>query len=209
MREFILDICYGLDYIHSQNVIHRDLKPNSIFLTNDFKLKIAGFGLSCHPSTKTIKSAKSLKYYLNSLDYCAPEIFSSIEYNYTCDLYSLGAIIYFLIFKNPPKEDYEKMLDQNGKEYEEFIFLIKSLMGNPKERISIRDIVDTLEGDLDSLKFDNNTSISFSIKEEKKTVINSSFQNINIEDMLKDQPLKNKPSNEDKIVEKKKLLIVN
>jgi hypothetical protein len=69
--------------------------------------------------------------------------------------------------------------------------------------------VDTLEGDLDSLKFDNNTSISFSIKEEKKTVINSSFQNINIEDMLKDQPLKNKPSNEDKIVEKKKLLIVN
>ena len=43
---FIYDICHGLKSIHNKNLIHRDLKPDNLFVTSENKLKIGDFGLS-------------------------------------------------------------------------------------------------------------------------------------------------------------------
>jgi NIMA (never in mitosis gene a)-related kinase len=43
---FILHICLGLKEIHDQNLIHRDLKPDNLFITGDNTIKIGDFGIS-------------------------------------------------------------------------------------------------------------------------------------------------------------------
>jgi serine/threonine protein kinase len=44
-----------MDYVHSKKVLHRDLKPQNIFLTDKIEVKIGDFGLSSHTSMKTLK----------------------------------------------------------------------------------------------------------------------------------------------------------
>jgi serine/threonine protein kinase len=75
MIEIILDLCYGIYYIHQHGIIHRDVKPRNIFLTSDFKIKIADFGLSCQVSMNSLKKTscgtKSLNFlFLNSHRLC-------------------------------------------------------------------------------------------------------------------------------------------
>ena len=87
------------------NIIHRDLKLENIFIKyNDkehknFTIKLAGYGCS--------KKLESLSYsYCNecigTLLYMAPEILKGKEYNYKCDLWSIGIILYRLFFLEFP-----------------------------------------------------------------------------------------------------------
>jgi serine/threonine protein kinase len=50
----MIEICQGIKFIHSQGFIHRDLKPQNIFL-NDQKIVIGDFGFSCQSSMKTMR----------------------------------------------------------------------------------------------------------------------------------------------------------
>jgi hypothetical protein len=58
IKQLIIEICYGIDFIHYTGVIHRDLKPKNIFISKDFRIKIGDFGLSCQTSMKTLKMTK-------------------------------------------------------------------------------------------------------------------------------------------------------
>ncbi|KAL3538226.1 hypothetical protein ACH5RR_001592 [Cinchona calisaya] len=42
-----LDIATGMVYNHSQDIVHKDLKPDNILITEDFHMKVAEFGLAC------------------------------------------------------------------------------------------------------------------------------------------------------------------
>ena len=44
--EWLIQLLLGLKYIHEKKVVHRDLKPDNIFLTSDQQLKIGDFGIS-------------------------------------------------------------------------------------------------------------------------------------------------------------------
>ena len=92
----ISNICLGLKEIHKNNLIHRDLKPDNLFLTGDYKIKIGDFGIA-----KKLKSKNEYaKTQTGTLLYMAPEIINDQKYNNKVDIWALGCIIYELCTLN-------------------------------------------------------------------------------------------------------------
>ena len=93
IKDIILQICIGIKEIHKNNIIHRDLTPDNIFINKNNKIKIGDFGIS-----------KISKEYANTQigkhHYFAPEIEKGNKYNNKIDIYSLGCIIYELLTLN-------------------------------------------------------------------------------------------------------------
>ena len=82
-QSFVYQILCGLKYIHSANVLHRDLKPGNLLVNADCELKICDFGLARGYSpggTNTAKSAANQGFmteYVATRWYRAPEIMLS------------------------------------------------------------------------------------------------------------------------------------
>jgi len=89
------EICNGLSYIHSLEIVHKDLKPRNIFLCSNGDVKIIDFGLSVL-TTKTPESHTKGQI-KGTIDYSSPAqiLNPNINEKYS-DIYSLGAILYFL-----------------------------------------------------------------------------------------------------------------
>lgn len=91
----------GLAFIHKNHIIHRNIKPSNLYLTDEKTIKIGDFGLSANKKNKekvehnliviTEISRKKLKN--ESLLNISPEIFNDLPYNYNVDVYSMGCIL--------------------------------------------------------------------------------------------------------------------
>ncbi|XP_008067325.1 interferon-induced, double-stranded RNA-activated protein kinase isoform X2 [Carlito syrichta] len=86
--EFFEQITTGVDYIHSKNLIHRDLKPLNIFLVDEKQIKIGDFGL-----VTSLKYDEKRTHNTGTLQYMSPEQISSQEYGKEVDIYALGLIL--------------------------------------------------------------------------------------------------------------------
>ncbi|KAI1240708.1 hypothetical protein IHE44_0009145 [Lamprotornis superbus] len=80
-----LQIVKGVQYIHSKDLIHRDLKPQNIFISRDDKIKIGDFGLVTSVTFETLTENRGTKSYM------APEQFGD-RYGKEVDIYALGLI---------------------------------------------------------------------------------------------------------------------
>ena len=91
---WFLQMCLGVSYIHSKNVMHRDLKPQNLFLTADGKggekILIGDFGVC-----KIMRSPSDLTTTVTGTPYyLAPEVFQNKPYSIKSDIWSLGCILY-------------------------------------------------------------------------------------------------------------------
>ena len=87
----------ALYYLHENNIIHRDIKPQNILLSANGVIKICDFGFARFFDNKTmITSIKGTPLYM------APELLSEYPYNKKADLWSLGVILYELFVGQPP-----------------------------------------------------------------------------------------------------------
>lgn len=91
-------IIFGLSYIHSKKIIHRDLKCENIFLFKNELVKIGDFGVSKEISdneqfTKTI---------IGSPLFFAPEILLNMPYSYPADIWAVGCILYQMMTGKHP-----------------------------------------------------------------------------------------------------------
>jgi len=86
------------------NIIHRDLKLENILIKYDDKehkeytIKLSDYGCS----KRLISLSKNCKTHAGTSSYMSPEVLNGGEYNYKCDLWSIGIIIYRLIFGKSP-----------------------------------------------------------------------------------------------------------
>lgn len=84
-------ILNGLNYVHSKNISHRDIKSENILMTQDGTIKICDFG-----SAECEKNPSRIRF-VGSLPYIAPEVFRGTQKDTKkCDIWSLGILLYFL-----------------------------------------------------------------------------------------------------------------
>ncbi|KAI6189193.1 CMGC/CDK/CDK4 protein kinase [Aphelenchoides besseyi] len=94
--EIMREIFEGLDFLHTNSVIHRDIKPQNILINNDKYVKIADFGLSRNYGLHTTFSPEVV-----TLWYRSPELLLRCKYNTTVDIWSAGCIFAELHSKKP------------------------------------------------------------------------------------------------------------
>ena len=81
-----------MDYVHARKILHRDLKPDNIFLTSWFQLKIGDFGISKSLS-QTFDMASTL---CGTPVYMAPEVLQGRPYDQKADMWGIGCVLYEL-----------------------------------------------------------------------------------------------------------------
>ena len=94
--EWIFQLLNGLLYLHTNHIMHRDLKSANIFVMKNGQLKIGDLNVSKLSKSNYARTKTGTPYYL------APEVWEDKPYDTKCDIWSLGCIIYELCTLNPP-----------------------------------------------------------------------------------------------------------
>ncbi len=94
--DIVKQIAYGIDHAHKSKIIHRDLRPSNIMISEDDTVKITDFGTSAWLNSVPYASTR-----IGSPPYMAPEQFMG-KASYASDIYSIGCIFYEMIIGRPP-----------------------------------------------------------------------------------------------------------
>ncbi len=86
------DMCKALILCERRSIIHRDIKPQNIFVSRDGDYKLGDFGIA-----RTMDGTTSATHQIGTYNYMAPEVFNNKPYNQTVDIYSLGMVLYWLM----------------------------------------------------------------------------------------------------------------
>jgi Nif-specific regulatory protein len=105
--QIMLQVCTTLDFLHSKQIVHGDIKPSNILITSSpdgqLKVKFTDFGFAQY------EKAEDPSGWKGTLPYLAPEIIRGEKLTPQTDLYSGGVFIYEILFGRLPFEDEEPM----------------------------------------------------------------------------------------------------
>ncbi|KAK3741443.1 hypothetical protein QZH41_014386 [Actinostola sp. cb2023] len=148
VRYFMKHIIEGCQYLHHNQIIHRDLKLGNLFLNDNMELKLGDFGLAT-----TIKEGERKKTLCGTPNYIAPEVLNKRGHSYEVDVWSLGCILYTLLVGKPPfetqslKETYGRIKRNeyyipSKVQHPAQLLIIKLLRPDPSTRPNMADLLE-------------------------------------------------------------------
>ena len=96
-RKYVSEIASAINYLHLNNILYRDLKPDNILISSNGHIKLTDFGLS-----KRLGDEDLTLSYVGSMAYLAPEVLQQQPHGKSIDWYQLGTLIYELLMGVPP-----------------------------------------------------------------------------------------------------------
>ncbi|KAJ6624641.1 kinase-like domain-containing protein [Mycena sp. CBHHK59/15] len=120
LTKLLLEVSYGLQYLHSMKVVHGDLRGANILITDNGTACLADFGLASaiSDSTGSTGALKSSSSHPGSLRWFAPELifptqfgFEKFARSYATDIYAYGCVCLELHTRKPPFSDVQENLE--------------------------------------------------------------------------------------------------
>ena len=184
---YFIQVVNAVYFLHENQIIHRDIKPENLLISENGTIKLCDFGWA---KQLTLKNRSS---YCGTVEYMAPEIIESENYDYSVDIWSLGILLYELLMGHSPFKDktikntivniklhdlkFDKEISHDCKD-----LINKLLEVNKEKRFNIKDILthsfikknESIINSISSSKFLNNQ------ENEKDYITKNIYINSNI-----------------------------
>ena len=140
----------SLEYLHTNNIVHRDVKPENLIFDSNGYIYLTDFGLARIINNNDIDFDGG-----GSLGYISPEVFLKKRYSFTADYFSVGIILYELMLLTRPyygkRKELKKQFNDKQKQItkeqipkgwsiEAMDFINKLILINPAERLGNKGI---------------------------------------------------------------------
>jgi len=186
---FLYDVASGLAYLHEQEppIIHQDIKPDNILISQDRRYLITDFGISAKARSTLRKSMGNVKSG-GTIAYMAPERFGKDNTPIKAsDIWSLGATLFELLTGDTPFGEHGGLIQKsgaeipniNGKYSQDLKTVINKMLAlEPWERPINRQIVEWTEEHLNGEKFNisNKKEIKASYSSNARPHISENLQ---------------------------------
>ena len=146
-RFFVAEILLAIEYLHSFDIIYRDLKPENVLIDSEGHAKLADFGLA----KENIDERKNATSFCGSPAYLAPEMLKSTGVSKPSDVYQIGTVLYELLTGMPPfyTENLKQLYQNIAKAKLQYPkncppvakdLMMKMMERNPNKRINIENV---------------------------------------------------------------------
>lgn len=168
----------ALHYLHSHNIIHRDVKTDNVMLGLDLTPKLIDLGFA--RVVEEEDSGKTMTC-LGTDEYMAPEITFALPYHFPADAFSLGIVIFEVCFGAVPKrtaangfciewEEAKEMLTQKSTPNSLKLLVEQSASDEPHDRLTMLGVSEWLEELVGDLKAEGGQAVQLDEEEVMKRI---------------------------------------